>query len=152
MSYNLTPLTDEELDQNDLIEEGVYDFEVIKSDKQNSKSGNSMAKLQLNVWDKKGRSFIVFDYLVFSNMKFCIRKIKHFCDTTGIIEEYNNGNIRDEFQGLSGKVHIGIQEKLPKTVGGFYPEKNVVIDYIIKDNSTAKKENTDTLLNDDLPF
>ena len=155
MSYNLQPLTEEELNMFDLMEEGVYDFEVIKSDNQTSKSGNSMAKLQLNVWDKSGKSNIVFDYLVFSSVKFCIRKVKHFCESTGIADDYLKGSIREELEQLSGKVHIGVQESMPNATGGYYPSKNIVIDYITKDNASkiiAPKAEEDPFPGEDIPF
>jgi hypothetical protein len=156
MSYNLTPMTEEELNAYDLIEEGIYDFEVLRSDKQTSKNGNAMAKVQLNVWDKEGKSVVVFDYLVFSNIKFCVKKIKHFCESTGIGDDYLKGNIREEFQGLCGKVSIGIQESLPNQSGGYYPAKNVVIDYITKDNASPLEANKVEIkqdeFNDELPF
>lgn len=155
MSYNLTPMTEEELNAFDLIEEGTYDFEVLKSERQKSKSGNPMAKLQINVWDKNGKSTVIFDYLVFSSVKFCTRKIKHFCEAAGIAEDYLKGTIREDLERLCGKVHIGIQESLPNPTGGYYPSKNVVIDYVTKDNAShsgAPKPESDEFLNDSIPF
>ena len=156
MSYNLQPLTEEELNAFDTIEEGIYDFEVIKAERQTSKSGNPMAKLHLSVWDAHGKIAYVFDYLVFSSMKFCTRKVKHFCDAVGIADDYAKGNIREELEGLSGKVHLGIQPSLPNPTGGYYPEKNVVIDYVTKDNAEkigeVKAEVKQDDFNDDVPF
>lgn len=155
MSYNLTPMTEEELNAFDVIQEGIYDFEVLKSERQTSKSGNPMAKLQINVWDTNGKSTVIFDYLVFSSVKFCTRKIKHFCESAGIVEDYLKGNIREELERLSGKVHIGVQDIMPNPTGGYYPAKNVVIDYVTKDNAShsgAPKRESDEFLNDQIPF
>ncbi len=155
MSYNLTPMTEEELNAFDMMEEGIYDFEVLKSERQTSKSGNPMAKLQINVWDKNGKSTVIFDYLVFSSVKFCTRKIKHFCEAAGIVEDYLKGNIREELERLSGKVHIGVQDIMPNPTGGYYPAKNVVIDYVTKDNAShsgAPKPESEEFLNDSIPF
>jgi hypothetical protein len=156
MSYNLNPLSEEELNAFDLVEEGIYDFEVLKSERQTSKSGNPMAKLQLNVWDKSGRISFVFDYLVFSSVKFCTRKVKHFCDSVGIADDYLKGTIREELEGLSGKVSIGIQESMPNPTGGYYPSKNVVIDYVTKDNASqmnvGQQQVAEPEFNDQIPF
>lgn len=155
MSYNVNPMTEEELNAFDVIEEGIYDFEVLKAERQTSKSGNPMAKLQLNVWDKTGKSIVVFDYLVFSSVKFCTRKVKHFCESANISDDYLKGTIREELEQLSGKVHIGIQESMPNPKGGYYPSKNVVIDYITKDNasqSIVHKVEDDSFLNEEIPF
>jgi hypothetical protein len=156
MTYNLQPLSEEELNAYDLIEEGVYDFEVLKAERQTSKSGNPMAKLQLNIWDKQGKSSVIFDYLVFSSVKFCTRKVKHFCEATGIEDDYLKGTIREELEQLCGKVHIGVQESLPNPNGGYYLSKNVVIDYITKDNASQvnvpMKKIEEMEFNDQIPF
>ena len=157
MSYNLVPMTEEELNAFPVIEEGIYDFEVLKSERQTSEAGNAMAKLQLNVWDKNGKSSMIFDYLVFSSVKFCTRKIKHFCESAGIPEDYLKGIVREELERLCGKVHIGIQESTPnKKTGGYYPSKNVVIDYVTKDNTSQinapLKKAEELEFNDQIPF
>lgn len=155
MSYSITPMSEEELNAFDLIEEGIYDFEVLKAERKISKSGNHMAQLQLNVWDKNGKSNVVFDYLVFSSVKFCVRKVRHFCEAAGIIEDFEKGTIREELEGLCGKVSIGVQESLPNPTGGYYPSKNVVIDYVTKDNaqqSNDKKTEEDPFPGEDIPF
>jgi hypothetical protein len=164
MSFNFTPLTEEELNKrDDLLEEGIYDFEVVKTINEASKAGNPQAKIQLNVWDKHGVRKIVFDYLTFADNKFSMRKIRHFCDSVGIIEDYNKGILQESFEGLSGKLHVGIQEKMLKPnqefihgvlQDAYYPEKNVVIDYITMDNAQSKKDEKkqEDSFNDDLPF
>lgn len=128
--YTFQPLTEEEISSYSLMEEGIYDFEVSKSIKKVSKSNNPMAELTLKVWDKEGKSHLIYDYLIFSKVPLNIKKVKHFCDTTGLFDNYKRGECPEELSTLSGKVHIGIQEEQQKPSGGFYPKKNVVIDYI----------------------
>lgn len=147
MSYNFNPMTDEELESYDLLKDGIYDFEVIKSTYKTSKSGNPMAELQLNVWDSNGKIFPVFDYLVFSQVKLNIKKISHFCKSVGLVDEFKKGSLRENLTGLCGKVHIDIQEPMPKPTGGFYDKKNVVSDYIKSEEKESKDE-----FNDELPF
>lgn len=153
MSFNFEPLTEAELQTANLIEPGVYDFEVIKSTKRPSKAGNPMAELTLNVWDKKGKTKTVFDYLVFTSAALSIKKIKHFCDSTGLVEEYKKGSLPEELVGLSGKVAIDIQDEMPKPSGGYYPSKNVVIDYMKEGLVESKSANSsDSFKDDDIPF
>lgn len=150
MSFIFEPLTDQELELTDLLEKGTYDFEVVRSVRKVSKKGNSMAELQINVWDKFGKTHLIYDYLVFSSIHLNIRKISHFCHSVGLEEEYKKGQIPEELSRLSGKVHIGISEKQPNPTGGFYPEKNVVLDYVKNDKKIEK--NNENVFGDDVPF
>lgn len=151
--YTFTPMTESEIQASSLLEAGVYDFQVAKSTRKTSKSGNPMAELQINVWDKEGKQHLIFDYLVFSTIALNIRKLKHFCDSVGISDQYNKGAIPEELERLSGKVEIGIQDEQPKPGGGVYPKKNVVVDYVVTDKGAVKVElQVDPSLNDDLPF
>jgi hypothetical protein len=152
--YTFTPMTEEEISSYNLMEKGIYDFEVIKSIRKVSKSGNPMAELQLNVWDKAGKQHTIFDYLVFSSIPLNIKKVKHFCDATGLAEKYKQGSIPEELERFSGKVEIGVQDEQPKEGGGFYPKKNIVLDYIVIDKAEIKYESTpaDNFINDEIPF
>ena len=58
------PLSQDELKQGDLMENGIYDFQVIKATEKISKSGNEMIELQLKVWESNGRERFIFDYLL----------------------------------------------------------------------------------------
>ena len=160
MSFRFKVMTDSEL--NNLLPEGVYSFEVNKSTRKVSKSGNDMAELGLVVWDASGKSHYLRDWLVFSDASLSIRKIKHFCDAVGLQESYKKGELPEDLERLSGKVKIGIEDEQPKADGGFWPKKNVVMDYV-KLSVAANAANTATvmaekikadadLFNDDLPF
>lgn len=151
--YTFPPMTEEEINASNLIEAGVYNFEVVKANRRMSKSGNPMAELNINVWDKQGKQHIVFDYLVFSSVPLNIKKIKHFCDATGLSKEYNRGELPEELDRLSGKVEIGVQDEQPKPSGGFYPKKNIVVDYVMTDKGAVKPEaSTREFKDDDVPF
>ncbi len=154
MSYNFQPFSDEELNAPDLIPIGIYDFEVVKSTRKVSKSGNPMAELNISVWDKEGRNHFIFDYLVFSSVKMNIKKVSHFSKAVGLGEEYKKGELPEDLERFSGKVEIGIQDEQPKSSGGFYPKKNIVVDYIVSDgtvkhNAPKQDEFNDSL---DIPF
>jgi hypothetical protein len=161
MSYSFNPMSDEELEASTLLPDGEYDFEVSKSERQISSSQNPMAKLTLKCWDKDGVIKYVYDYLVFSPVQLCIRKVKHFCDTTGLLNEYNAGQIPEELENLTGRVCIKIstgneipEDKLKgKPKGSRYPDKNEVVDYIKRGDSAvpdAKPE--EPFFEDDINF
>ena len=156
MSFSFTPMSEEEIQSMNLIPEGIYDFEVLKANQKVSKSGNEMIEMQLKVWDKEGKTHLIYDYLVSTqNMTY---KIKHFCDTVGLEKEYLAGTFNVEAcEGLDGKAHILIQNGQKNPAGGFYPNKNAVKDYVDNTCPNEKKEekessNNEQNLNDDIPF
>ena len=159
MSFNFKSMTDEELNAVDmLVENGIYKFEVLKSTKRLSKSYNEMAELNIRFWDKEGNAHTLSDYLVFSGTTFCTRKIKHFCNSVGLKDNYISGEIPEELRGYKGYFEIGTQDEKENPKGGFYPKKNIVIDYVMHNNAesknatlTANKGLTD-FKNEDLPF
>lgn len=165
MSYNFTPMTEEEINAANLMEEGIYNFEVVKSSYKTSKAGNPMAELNIMVWDHDGKQKIIFDYLIFSHVPLNIKKVKHFCDTVGLQEEYKKGQIPEDLERLSGKVKIIIQkgqlipeDKLQgKPKGSCYPDKNAVEDYVMTDKGAVKQEanpskEVDDFFDDEIPF
>ncbi len=161
--YTFTPMSEEEIQASGLMEDGTYDFEVVKSTRKMSRSNNPMAELQLNVWDKDGRQHLVYDYLVFSSIPLNIRKVKHFCEAVGLGEQYKQGQIPEELERYCGKAHVIKQagneiplEKLNgKPAGSRYPDKNAVEDYIASDKvepKPAKPAADDLPFQDDIPF
>ena len=156
MNYLFTPSTDDELDTIDLAPEGIYDFEIIKAERKISRSGNNMAALQLLINDN-GAKRIIFDWLVFSEVNMCKKKVSHFCKAVGLVEEYKQGKLREELDGYEGKVEIGIGDMMPNPSGGFYPKKNVVIDYIADKENKNKLESSEAtednpFVDSDIPF
>lgn len=162
MSYDFTPMTEDDLNKLSLVEDGIYDFEVIDCKRRNSKAGNPMAELLIKFWDKDGRSHSIFDYLVFTSINLNIRKIKHFCDSVGLQEEYKKGQIPEDLIGYSGKANIISKQgqEIPydklngKLPGSRYPHKNVVEDYISSNinPSILQPLKQDEFINDAIPF
>lgn len=141
MSYSFAPLSDAELSSFPILPPGVYDFEVLKSTRKVSSSGNDMCEVNLCIWDKEGKTSSLFDYLVFSTVPLNIRKIKHFCDAVGLADNYKRGELPESLQGLSGKVQIGVKDEQPKNDGnGYWPKKNIVEDYVMTDKGAVKYE------------
>jgi hypothetical protein len=161
MSFSFPVMTEEEIQALNLVDEGIYDFEVVKATQKTSKSGNQMIELQLAIWDDKGKNHIVFDYLV--SITSMIYKIKHFCDTVGLTAEYQSGNFDVmQCEGRRGKVHIIVQAGQPNPNGGMYSDKNAVRDYVIDDKGNVKidlsgkkspePKDEPSLVDDDIPF
>lgn len=136
---NFTPKKDEELNSFDVFPKGEYDFEVVKAVDETSKAGNTMIKLEIDIFAPNGKKSRVFDYLLES----LAYKLKHFCQAVGLHDEYEEGNINaDMCFNRSGKCIISI--KHDKT--GNYPDKNEVRDYC----KIEKK--IDDINSEDLPF
>lgn len=156
MSYSFTPLTEEEIDAISLMEDGIYNFEVVKSTKKQSSSGNPMIVLELNFWDKEGKNHLVYDFLVFTHVPLNIRKLKHFCEAVGLGEDYKKGSLPESLERYVGKAQVGRREPQPNQNGGFHPKKNYVIDYVldsVKEKGTMKPDSIDDApLNDEIPF
>jgi hypothetical protein len=126
------PLSKEQLKQGDLIEPGIYDFEVIDAEEAISKSGNEMLKLKLKVWDSNGRERILFDYLL-ESLEW---KIGHFAECTGLFDKYQEGVLSaNDCIGKSGQCKVYIQvSKDPQ-----YGDKNSIADYMLTDEQSAAK-------------
>lgn len=169
MSYEFNTMTEQEImikekeeSKSSLVEDGVYDFEIIKSTRKISQSsGNPMAHLQIKFWDKEGRTKNLFDYLVFSNTVFSTKKIRHFCLSIGKPEFYEKGSLPDELAGYSGKFKLITQagslipdDKLgTKPKGSRYQDRNVVEDYVVLSNNNIKeKKENEKFFDDDVPF
>lgn len=124
---NFLPLKEEEIQLASLISEGVYDYQVIKSEDKISQAGNEYISLILRIYDQDGR-----EHPVYTNLAM-IKLIKHFCDVNGLEQDYDSGNVPAEkcLYKSSGKVVIGIEGEKPNGKGGTYRAKNIVKDYIV---------------------
>lgn len=155
-AFSFAPKTDAEIhaiQNRGLLPEGVYPFTVKEVAAQVSKSNNPMLKIRIGVVDKDGSERSIVDYLLGTEQM--IYKLKHFCDTIGFEEEYAKGTF-DPTKCLkrSGEVRIGVQKGNPKEDGsGFYPDKNVVKDYVKSAQSEVKKAvEKDPELSKDVPW
>ncbi len=145
-----TPKTEEEIQSMNLIDPGIYQYEVAAAKEKMSKSGNEMIELSLRIWDKNGQEKMVFDYLL-EAMQF---KLLHFTETTGLAENYKAGNLRaDDCVGRAGNVEIIVQKGQVNPMGGMYPDKNAVKDYLENKILSAKKDDSPPFVDDDtIPF
>jgi hypothetical protein len=127
-----TPKTPEELEFENLLPKGEYDFEVVKAeDAVSKKSGKEMIKVNLKVFHGEGFQFVT-DYL----MEAMAFKLRHFFETVGMINAYEAGAIEAaDLVGCAGKVKIDIEP-----ASGDYAAKNVVKDYGSKAAKKAEKD------------
>lgn len=133
------PKTQEELDRINLLEEGIYPFEVAFATDKVSKTGKEMIELKLRVWDKEGKEHTIYDYLI----EALGYKLRHFSQAIGILNKYQEGMITHlDCLNKSGNVEIGIKEPQENHRGGLYPAKNIVKDYIVEQvpSRTAEEE------------
>ena len=99
------PKTEEQLDNEMLVPDGTYDFEVTDAEEKATKKGDPMIALKLRVFDGNGSPRVQRDWLIGNGHPMCIRKIKHFCDTTGL--DYEGGELSAEVCiGRSGLVQL----------------------------------------------
>lgn len=131
MKFN--PLTEEELQTAALVPEGIYTYQVIKSEDKISQSGNEYTALTLKIWDVQGK-----EHLIFTNLAL-VKLLKHFCDVNNMQDLYKSGDVPADrcLHKSGGVVQIGTQESKPDGKGGMYPAKNIVKDYFFE-NATSK--------------
>jgi hypothetical protein len=149
MKFN--PLTEEELQTTALVPDGIYAYQVIKSEDKISQTGNEYTSLTLKIWDVQGK-----EHLIFTNLAL-VKLLKHFCDVNNMQDLYQSGDVPADrcLNKSGGIVQIGTQEAKPDGRGGMYPAKNIVKDYVFE-NASSKlnpippvKNNFD---DDALPF
>jgi len=147
-----------------LLKEGIYDFAVLEAKLAMSQAGNHMIKLKIQIIHE-GQDFNVFDNLIATtNMTW---KTKHFCDTTGLEEEYLSGKFNQDLAlRRRGKCMIGYVGATPKNdgSGGMWKAKNEVLDYLSTESKASnpfappvaipatQPPVVDEFIDDDLPF
>lgn len=154
MSFSFNPMSDEELNaiQNrGLLAEGVYPFIVRQIEQHQSKSGNLMLKVTIDVIAAPNDSRKIIDYI--TTTETMMFKLKHFCESLGIDDGYQRGNIIfSACINRSGKAKIGAQKGAQKEDGSFYPDKNVIKDYIGKTAQSKLEPLPKVDFNDDIGF
>lgn len=116
-----TPMSKEEIEFSNLLEPGIYPFEVMTASDEISKAGNEMIKLKLNVFGEN-REAHVYDYL----MEKLQYKLRHFAEATGLLAAYESGHL-DAIHcfGKQGYCKLIIDQG-----NGEFGPKNAIKDYI----------------------
>lgn len=144
-----TPKTEKEINEANLLPAAFYDFTVSEAEEQVSKSQNEMIVLKLDVYGPEGSIKRITDYL--ANTDKGQFKIRHFCDSVGLMQDYDAGTLTAEICiQRSGKCKVSIQPEDDK-----YPAKNIIRDYANADKGVqeTKQAKLPTKEEDDnLPF
>jgi len=148
----VTPMSEQELQESNLIPEGIYPFDVTDAKETYSKKGNEMIRLTIVVYDSANRKHVLDDFLL-DAMPF---KVRHFCEYTGLIDRYNAGELSSgDCYKKSGWAKISIETGRPKPDGGEYPPRNSVKDYCEKPVDAVRNGasgSNGTLPFEDIPF
>lgn len=124
------PKTEKEITEDNLLQPGVYDFEIVEGNDKTSQKGNDMIELKVCVYGTDGNARYVFDYLLES----IAYKLRHACDACGLLETYQTGDLTSQdFVGKTGKCKINIQ----KDKTGQYADKNSIQDYVKRENMNS---------------
>ena len=123
------PKTDEQLADEAMLPEGVYDFTIDKAtDTTSKKTGDPMIAVEMTLFSDKGDRRIK-DWL----MEKMAWKLKHFAFSVGLGKEYEAGTLdATALVGRSGKVTL----KKGKPQGDFAP-RNEVRDYVVPSEAEA---------------
>jgi len=148
MVMEFKPKTEQEVAEGALAPAAEYDFDILDAeDTISKKSGNPMIKVNIGLYIDGVVKNRVFDYLLPSMEA----KLRHFCDTTGLLSRYEAGTLEAaDCIGRSGRVKIAIESSTDK-----YPAKNVVKDYVCraaKPLSSPGSSNASPVDDGDIPF
>jgi hypothetical protein len=139
----VTPKTEEQISQENLLPAGIYPFEIMEAIDQISKSNNEMIKLSIRIWDAEGGERFVYDYLLDS----IAYKVRHCAYACELSEQYESGTLMaSDFIGKTGSLKLGIR----KDKSGQYPDQNQVNDYIVNEHATGVIP--ESVRSDEIPF
>lgn len=148
------PKTEDQL--KPLLQPGEYAFETLTATAKKSKNGNDMIQILLKVYRGDGTTHLIYDYLM-NSVEY---KIKHYCDSVGLEEKYNQGFLEEwDFKNKCGIAKVYIS----KDKEGKYPDRNAVSDYLKQNSNVVSIEKkgikTEPLekveedkFDDDIPF
>ena len=147
MAINTEPKTEKEIQEMSNIPAAEYDFNILMAEDTVSKtSGNDMIKATLGIYVDGAIKRKIPDYL----MPSMAAKLRHFCDTTGLLSQYEAGTLEAaDLIGRSGRVKIGIE---PEKNG--YPAKNFVKDYVCRPAKplAGQNPNAESVPEEEIPF
>lgn len=161
----VTPRSEEECKKLafSLLDKGRYQAQLImfnETDAQGrplvSQTGNAKTDIRLKVWDIQGKEHTIFDNL--TDHEKMAYKTRHFAEAFGLVEEYKKGELPGQNKiGELCLIDVTIQKGKARPEGGFYDDKNAVVDYMPPDphsTETLNKpgEGLSTLPSDEIPF
>lgn len=138
------PMTEEDVQREQLCPEGKAPFTVLEATDTESKSGKPMTKLKLNVHATDG-DYHCYDYI---SPEFMAFKHRHFWCAIGREDLYMSGDVDANMaKGAQGWCEVGVK----KDPG--YGLKNVISDYLVEsDKAKATEPEPERTDDDDVPF
>ena len=120
MKFN--PIREQANVEQELWENGQYEFEIIDATEKVSRSGNEMIELRVRISRPDGASRTISDYLLAKQ----IGKLRNASAACGLLDKYQTGELSDEnFVGKRGRLKLAVE----KSNNG-YPDHNVVAYYL----------------------
>jgi hypothetical protein len=164
LDFSYEPMTEEECmkERFCLMADGIYQGKINKVSTRRSATGNPMAELGIEVYDKEGKLHYLKDYLVFTPKM--LWKIKHAADSARLTKEYEEKKFHPlQLEDKNVMVDVKTQkgQEIPfdklgdKPVGSKYPDKNVINDYVVTMKGATKdtpKDDDSSFLDDDISF
>lgn len=150
MALGYRKISAEEDKMRNLLPKGEYPFHIKDIEVKPSKNGiNKMLVVTLNVLNNEGRQFIVTDWVMLDmeNMEW---KLRHFADTCGLLDRYDQGILEErDFIGKHGvaKIIITDYEK-----DGEMLKSNKVADYIQPGKTKGNLKAANDFIDDDIPL
>lgn len=124
----VSPKTEKELNEMNLIPIGDYPFEVLDAQDKKSKKGSDMIELQLAIFVGDSRRLLT-DFLLDAMPG----KLFHFCQYTGLADKYAKGELTaEDCLGKSGYLTVKTSKGKKKDGPGdeYWPDRSSVDDYI----------------------
>lgn len=165
MNFDYEPMSEDEATKAryQLLPDGIYEAYVLNSIPKLSNSNNSMAQLDLLVYDEDGKEHPKKDFLVFTPKM--MWKIKHFCDSAGLQKEYEDKKFHPDM-AKNMNVFVKITSQIGKEIpldklngqppGSKYQDKNVIDDYVVSDGKKTQPTNNSeaqaSAFDDEIPF
>ncbi len=143
--------TEEQLEEKErealeahLLDDGIYDFEIMGTSETKSNKGNDMFVLNINVFDSAGVGRSIKAWALPQMPK----QWKHLHDACGLMELYKSGETKaDDLIGKTGKCMV-IKDKYTNKDGLEIPT-NRIDDYVKRDNLVKP---VDAIGSDNIPF
>lgn len=160
----LTPKSDEQFEKEEVERRAKwqpwppnvpYDYEIVSAKNTLTKAKpdkpqREMIEIEVKIYNDKGESKQITDYLGEWNDW----KIKRICEANGLLDRYESGQVDDQdLWGKTGKCELGVQKGTQKDDGTFYPDKNVIKEFLkIAGTKPKAAPINDDEFGDSIPF
>jgi hypothetical protein len=107
MAFTFQPKSEDQLNAQRFLPDGIYPYEVRNAQEKVSAAGNPMIEMEVLVFLPDGRSKTFRDWLT-ASMEF---KLFHFCSYTGLGPKYQQGSFdSSDCIGRQGFCKIGLKK------------------------------------------